>query len=109
MASLRGYSLSVYIIIESRVKDARKYGQYISQVPGIVAKHGGRYLVRGGKVTTLLGGRWMPERMIVLEFPSEERVREWLSSPEYQAIAPLREEGAEIRPVLLEGCKDDGE
>ena len=102
--------MSVYIVIESRVKDARKYGQYVSQVPGIVAKHGGRYLVRGGKVTTLLDGRWVPERMIVLEFPTEERVREWLSSPEYQAIAPLREEGAEIRAVLLEGyAEEDGD
>jgi uncharacterized protein (DUF1330 family) len=101
--------LSVYIVIESSVKDAQKYGQYISQVPGIVAKYGGRYLVRGGKVTSLLGCRWRPERMIVLEFPSEECVREWLYSPEYQAIAPLREEGAEIRAVLLEGYKEDGE
>jgi uncharacterized protein (DUF1330 family) len=75
-----------------------------------VARHGGRYLVRGGEVATLLGGLWMPERMIILEFPSEERVREWLSSPEYQAIAPLREDGAEIRAVRLEGyAEEDGD
>jgi len=95
--------MTVYMIIESKVKDPEKYGQYISKVPSIVAKYSGRYLVRGGKITTLLGCEWMPERMIVLEFPSEAHIREWLSSPEYKAIAPLREEGAEIRAVLLEG------
>ncbi len=63
--------------------------------------------MRGGKITALLGGEWAPERMIVLEFPSEAHIREWLSSPEYQAIAPLREAGAEIKAVLLEGCQQE--
>jgi uncharacterized protein (DUF1330 family) len=95
-------SMPVYMIIEARVKDPAKYQQYIAQVPAIVACHGGRYLVRGGKVTTLVGG-WLPERMIVLEFPSDEHIRRWLASPEYQAIAPLRDAGAEVKAVLLEG------
>lgn len=104
----KGKNMPVYMIIESKVKDHEKYSQYISKVPNIVAKHGGRYLVRGGKVTTLLRSKWVPERIIVLEFPSEAHVSEWLSSPEYQAIAPLREAGAEIRAVLLEGCPQEG-
>ena len=99
--------MPVYMIIESKVKDPKKYGQYISKVPSIVAKYSGRYLVRGGKITALLGGAWLPERRIVLEFPSEAHVREWLSSPEYQEIAPLREAGADIRAVLLEGYLQD--
>ncbi len=99
--------MTVYMIIESKVKDPEKYGQYLSMVPNIIAKYGGHYLVRGGKITAILGGEWMPERMIVLEFPSETYIREWLSSPEYLAIAPLREAGAEIRAVLLEGYRHE--
>ena len=91
------------MIIESKVKDPNKHGEYISKVPGIVSKHGGRYLVRGGKVTPMPGCEWKPERMINLEFPSVDQVNQRLSSPEYRAIAPLREAGAEIRAVLLEG------
>jgi uncharacterized protein (DUF1330 family) len=30
-------------------------------------------------------------------------VEDWLSSPEYRAIAPLREAGAEARAILAEG------
>jgi uncharacterized protein (DUF1330 family) len=93
--------MSVYMIIESKVKDAEKYGQYIARVPEIVARYGGRYLVRGGRVTPLMGG-WRPERMILLEFPSEANIHQWLSSPEYQAIAPLREAGADLRAVVVE-------
>lgn len=95
--------MSVYMIIDSKTKDAEKYREYISRVAPIVAKHGGCYLARGGKVTPMMGG-WDPERVIVLEFPSEADVRRWLSSPEYRAVAPLREAGAEVRAILVEGC-----
>lgn len=80
-------AVSVYMVIEARVKDSEKYKKYISQVPKIAAKYGGSYLVRGGKVTPILGD-WTPERMIILKFPSETHIRTWLSSPEYQEISP---------------------
>jgi uncharacterized protein (DUF1330 family) len=94
--------MSVYMLIESKVIDAEKYRQYIAQVPPIIARHGGRFLVRGGKITPL-SDAWKPERIIIVEFPSEAHIKEWLSSPEYQHIAPLREAGAETRAVILEG------
>ena len=95
--------MPVYMVIESRVKDPEKYREYLSQVPPIVAKYGGRYLARGGRITPMMGG-WTPERMIIIEFPSEADIRQWLSSPEYGRIAPLREAGADMRSVLVEGC-----
>ena len=98
--------MSVYLVVESRVRDATAYTQYIQKVGPIVEKYGGRYLVRGGKVTSV-GGGWAPERMIIMEFPSEESVRRWLSSPEYREIAPLREHGADTRAVLLEGVPEN--
>jgi len=94
--------MSVYLLVEVKTRDPEKYGQYINRVSQLVAHYGGRYLVRGGKITPL-GGSWNPERIIILEFPSEAHIREWLSSPEYKAIAPLREAGAETRAVILEG------
>jgi len=45
--------MSAYVIIESKVKNPEKYQQYILLVPEIVAKHGGRYLVRGGRFSTI--------------------------------------------------------
>ena len=41
--------MSVYMIVDSRVKDREKYKQYIDQASPIVAKYGGRYHVRGEK------------------------------------------------------------
>jgi uncharacterized protein (DUF1330 family) len=44
--------------------------------------------------------------MIILEFPAEENVWEWLASVAYQKIAPLREQGADTQAILLEGMSD---
>ena len=96
--------MSVYMIIESKVKDRDKYEKYIDQVSPIVARYGGRYHVRSEKIRAI--GSWKPERIIVLEFPGESDVDDWLTSPEYRAIAPLREEGAETRAILVEGRRE---
>ena len=56
----------------------------------MVEQYGGRYLVRSGEVVTLAGD-WQPERIVVMEFESSEQAQEYLTSPEYLALAPLRE------------------
>jgi uncharacterized protein (DUF1330 family) len=98
---LKEDAMSVYMIIDSKVKDREKYDQYLDQVQPIVAKHGGRYHVRGENIRAL--GTWRPQRIIVIEFPSEDAIRGWLASPEYAAIASLREDGADTQAILVEG------
>jgi len=90
------------MVMESRVLDQQVYEQYQLLVPPIVERYGGRYLGRGGRTTPLGKQDWQPERMILLEFPAMENIRQWLASPEYQEIAPLRERGADVRAVVLE-------
>jgi uncharacterized protein (DUF1330 family) len=97
--------MSVYMLIDSKVKDRERYQQYIDQVFPIVTKYGGRYHVRGENIRAF--GAWKPERIIVIEFPSEDHVRRWLTSPEYEAIVPLREEGAETQVILVDGFLDE--
>jgi uncharacterized protein (DUF1330 family) len=92
--------MSVYMIIDSKVKDSEKYQQYQDQVSPLVTKYGGRYHVRGGKIRSL--GTWKPERIIVIEFPTEGHIQRWLSSPEYIAIASLREQGADTQAILVD-------
>ena len=97
--------MPVYMIIDSKVTNPACYQQYLSEVSKIVANHGGRYLARGSQITPITGN-WRPERLILLEFPSEGHIREWLSSTEYQTIAPLREASTETRAVVIQGCID---
>jgi uncharacterized protein (DUF1330 family) len=94
--------MTVYVIIEVEVKDPDLYAEYVDQVPAVIARYGGRYLVRGGKVTPL-SPAWQPERLIVIEFDRAEQMRRCFSSAEYAALAPLREGSTVSRAVIVEG------
>ncbi len=65
--------MSAYIISEVDVRDAASFEAY---------RYGGRYLVRGGGANLIEGGP-PPKTIIVVEFPTMQRLREWYASPEY--------------------------
>jgi len=90
------------MIVDIKITDPQLYAQYVDQVAKIVVQHGGRYLVRGGKVTPL-SGRWCPERVIVIAFDSIAQLRTCFASPEYRALAPLREQSTTSRSIVVEG------
>jgi len=103
--------MAVYMLLESKITDQEKYGEYMAAVADIIAAHGGRFLVRGGRITPLFTGskmeRRQPEKINIVEFPSEAHQRRFLTSPEYRAILPLRQASAETRALLLEGYAPD--
>ena len=97
--------MPVYMVIETKSSDPVTYAKYIEKVKPIVEKFQGRYLARGGKVTPLFGN-WDPERLILIEFPSQRQVTEWLSSREYREISGLRESSVSTKAVIIEGCAE---
>jgi len=94
--------MPVYLILDIAVIDQDVYDEYVARVPAVLEQYGGRYLVRTGQVATLAGD-WQPERIVVVEFDSSEQVQEFYASPEYQALAPLREQSTASRAILVEG------
>jgi uncharacterized protein (DUF1330 family) len=92
----------VYLLIDIQVTDHDLYSEYVKQVPAIVKKYEGRYLARGGKVR-VLSGEWRPERIILIEFPSTEKLQQWLNSPEYAALKPIRERSTRGQALIIEG------
>jgi hypothetical protein len=51
--------MPAYFIVENEVTDPTGFEEYRKQVPGTVAKYGGKFLVRGGQMQTLEGD-WKP-------------------------------------------------
>jgi uncharacterized protein (DUF1330 family) len=95
--------MSAYVIGEIDVVDPLAYEEYRKQVPAVVAKYGGRFLVRGGKVDPKEGG-WTPKRIVVLEFPSMAQAQKWYDSPEYAPLIALRQKAAKGKLILVEGA-----
>lgn len=94
--------MSVYAIIEIRIKNKDMYYEYVEKVKPIIEKYKGRYLVRGGKITTLFGD-WNPERIIIIKFPSIEEVNLCFGSEAYGRIAGLRENSTITKSIIVEG------
>jgi uncharacterized protein (DUF1330 family) len=94
--------MPAFVIVDIQVRDPEAYENYKSLVPASVAAYGGRFIARGG-ATESLEGEWTPERIVVLEFPSLERAKQWWASPEYSDAKAIRMRAAQTRMIATEG------
>jgi uncharacterized protein (DUF1330 family) len=89
-----------YLIAELEVTDPAAMQKYGEKVPETLAPFHHRYLARG-KALELEGEP--PRGIVVIEFDSVARAREWYESPAYQALIPLRQAASKGRVFLVEG------
>jgi uncharacterized protein (DUF1330 family) len=54
----------------------------------------------------VLEGERRPERVVVLEFESLERAREWWESDEYRGLKELRQRAGQTTMIAVEGVGD---
>jgi len=94
--------VSAYVLVEIEVTDQEEYAAYGKLAFENVARHGGRFLARGGE-TDMLEGQWSP-RIVVLEFESLDAIRRWYHSDDYQKILPMRLNSTKSRLIAVEGA-----
>jgi uncharacterized protein (DUF1330 family) len=94
--------MPAFVIVEIEVRDPEAYENYRSLAPASIQAYGGRFIARGG-ATESLEGDWAPERIVVLEFPSLKRARQWWASPEYSDAKAIRMGAAQTRMIATDG------
>lgn len=94
--------MPAYIIAEVEITDPVAYERYKPLAAAAIARHGGRYLVRGGRAERLEGEGPLP-RIVILEFPSYAAAEAFYRSAEYTEAARLRQAAARSRLTLLDG------
>ena len=81
--------MSAYCIFTQTVTDLEKYGQeYVMRVMPFLVKHKAEVLVADLDATPLQGDP--AKGVVVLRFPSEQAIRDFLSDPDYQPIKKTR-------------------
>ena len=95
--------MPAYAIGHLQMRDSSWAKEYGPKTAELVKKHGGRYLVRGGKMERLEGRAPLPSLLVVLEFPTMEQAKAWYHDPEYQPMIKLRQGGSDLEFVLVEG------
>ena len=94
--------MAAYVILDINVTDATRYEDYKRLASASIAKHGGKYLIRGGKHEPLEGS-WDLDRVVVLEFENLAKARQWWSSEDYVKAKGIRLAAARAKAVLVEG------
>jgi uncharacterized protein (DUF1330 family) len=91
-----------YLIANINVTDPEGFARYRAAVPEVIARHGGRYLIRGGDMERLENADGF-NRVVVLEFPSIEAARAFYVSADYAPLLKMRADSTVSQVVLIDG------
>jgi uncharacterized protein (DUF1330 family) len=99
--------VTAYVVVDVESTDEAKAARYRELSGPSIERHGGRFLVRGGAMT-VLEGAWVPNRVVIAEFPSVEVARQWYESDDYRQARRVREGAGTWNMVLVEGVDQHG-
>ena len=83
--------MTAYAISEVEMLDETQGQRYRELAAASIARHGGRYIVRGAEPDVPEGDWPSEQRVVVVEFPSMDRLRGWYPSADYAEALPIRD------------------
>lgn len=90
-----------YWIAHGDISDPEGYDLYRAANAAPLARHGGRFVVRGGEQQVREGS--VRSRTVVIEFPDLAAAIACYDDPEYQAAKALRADISKTDLVIVEG------
>ena len=96
--------MAAYMIARVDVTNWDKYQEYMKVTPGLIEKYDGKFIARGGDMVTLEGPE-ESQRVVVVEFPTLEKAKEFYNSPEYQDAKRLRAGAATAQFIAVNGTE----
>ncbi|HEX5782277.1 MAG TPA: DUF1330 domain-containing protein [Solirubrobacteraceae bacterium] len=96
--------MPAYVIANvTKAWDQDKLVEYREGNTDAVAKHGGRFVARGGR-HEILEGDYAPLRVVIIKFPDLEAARGWYESDDYAPLRELRRSASETDIYVVEGA-----
>jgi uncharacterized protein (DUF1330 family) len=86
--------MSVYLIADIKVTDDGWVPEYAAEVHKLVEKHGGKYLSRSGRITTVEGSDKDSTLIALLQFPTRQALESFAQDPEYAPFGAARRAGS---------------
>lgn len=95
--------MPAYMIVTARISDRDRFiSGYGKAAAELVAKFGGRYLLRAPGAELLEGHFGDGSAMVISEWPDKEAAKRFWNSPEYLEVKKLREGIADCQVLLIE-------
>jgi uncharacterized protein (DUF1330 family) len=95
--------MKAYIIVDVKITNPAVFEDYKKLTPATLVPFEGKFIVRGGGDRETLEGEWSSERIVVIEFPSKQKAKDWWSSEGYAPAKALRQTAAKVKMILVEG------
>ena len=95
--------MAAYWVAHVTVTDEARYGEYAKRAGPAIAKYGGEFLARGGRVVGLEG--MTRERNVVTRFESVEAAEACYNSPEYQEALSYAVGASERELMIIDGIE----
>lgn len=99
--------MPAYLVADIEVTDPALFATYREAVAPMVARFGGRYVMRGPALEVKEGEAFF-HRLVVLEFPTMDALRGFYDSPDYAPLIALRQSCTTGRVVFAEGYAASG-
>jgi len=95
--------MAAYMIVTARVADRERFiSGYGKAAAELVARFGGRYVLRAPGAVALEGSFGEGASVVISEWPDRAHALAFWNSPEYAAAKRLRDGLAEVQVVLVE-------
>lgn len=92
-----------YLVITLEVTKLEQFLEYAEKIPAQINKHKGKYIIKG-VVPEKVEGDWLPERLVVLEFETEQNAKEFLSDPDSKELFKIRHASTHSKIIYGQGC-----
>ena len=86
---------------QHEIDDEGAFAAYLRETMPLIERHGGRYLTKAGTHEMLEGQR--PSRVVVVEFPSKQAIKDWYNDPGYRPLIAKRHAAARSVMIAVEG------
>ena len=92
--------MSAYFIAQLNIHDKEVFGQYIDAATPVFGRYKGKHLAVED-APEILEGKWDYTRLVLIEFPDKESLKEWYHSEDYQATLKLRFAAANADIIIV--------
>src|SRR5712691_3664743 len=95
--------MAAYVICEVEVLDETQGLSHRELAAASIARHGGRYLVRGAAPQVAEGDWPAGRRVVVVEFPTMDRLQVWYASADRAEALAIRQTALDRRLLFVDG------
>src|SRR5262245_9705407 len=98
--------MPAFVLSEVEILDEDAVAKYRSLAAASIEAYGGRYLARGAEAH-VVEGQQTSRRLVLCEFDSLDRIREWYASAEYAEALKFRDTALVRRLIFFDGVQPE--